>query len=169
MMRNGRAGVFLFGNSQLGVGVVVQVVNSQKLIAKEVNTGQLIEFERGQFHAFDSCGRNPNAADVVRNLAGVTVGSEYDLTPALPIENVIALTDFNPTSPTPKRKKHELTEHTVEINPILAKAIGQIVRQAMHKKKLGTTFTFTDEVAGQSRSKSKPKPKVTGRKSPASA
>jgi hypothetical protein len=74
-MKIGRTGVFTTSDGNVGVAAVVALHQFQhRLVAKEVNSGQLIEFERGEFHTFDSCGYNPNAANIVRNRAGVSEG-----------------------------------------------------------------------------------------------
>lgn len=118
-MRIGRCGVFTTPNGTLGVASVVALIDSNRLVGKEANSGQLIEFKRGEFHTFDSCNMNPNAAEVVREKAGVQAGGrEYvaeSISGAVPLAQV------------------ELGAGAVSITD---EAVAQAVKQIRNKKRV---------------------------------
>lgn len=134
-MRVGRVGVFQAPNGAVGMAAVFAILNSNQLVAKDAATGQLVRFNRGEIHIIDSCGQNSNAADLVRQLTGITVGGR-DASPAQ-LSEAIDLANYNPGLPgaAPSGTVEGVTGDEVHLSPTVLQAIRQVVKAILHKKK----------------------------------
>lgn len=133
-MRIGRVGVFQAPNGVVGMATVAAILSNDALVAKTTD-GQLVQFNRGEIHILDSCGSNSNAADLVRNVTGISVGGR-ELSGGQ-LEGVIALADFGGTATLGSAPStvSALGGDEVHISPTVLQAIRQVVKSLLHKKK----------------------------------
>lgn len=131
-MRVGRVGVFTAPNGAIGLAAVAALLGNDALVAKTTD-GALVKFTRGQIHILDSCGSNSNAADLVRNVTGISVGGR-ELSGGQ-LEGVIALENYGGGSTAAPATVSAVSGDEVHLSPTILQAIRQVVKSIIHKKK----------------------------------